>query len=202
MPKTGFLTASDFSSLMVAADLKKGIDHFGKGALTLADTIAMKMMDVVFDEDYASAAMQRGIEYEPIAISEYEVEKMVEVHSKQHFTVDSKQPFLACHPDGRVGSDIIIEVKCPNQSNHLNNLIHGAQYHSDYTDQCQGVAMICGASWIDFVSFDDRFPTGLQLSVHRFPADPLWQEKFRQRAELFWKIVESKVETLKSYIKP
>lgn len=186
MPKIGYLTASNFSQIMVAADIKKGDLFLGKGCETLADQIVLKMIGVEEDLGYISADMQRGIDYESIAISRYEQENLITVHGKQQFTWDEKQPYLGCHPDGKVGSVGVIEVKCPASKNHKKNLVNGSQYYSDYLDQCEGVAMLCGAQWIDFISFDDRFPEPMQLAVFRFEADKVWQETFRARADAFW----------------
>ena len=183
MPKQGFLTASKFSQLMVAADIKA--DKFGKGCETLAREIARGMIDVHDDDSFVSFDMQRGIDQEQTAIFLYEQRHMVEVTNKQEWAVDSILPYLGCHPDGKAGN-IAIEVKCPNNSNHHLNILFNQQYHNDYSDQCQGVAMILGCSKINFISYNAAWPQPLDLHVYEVDADPQWQALFRKRAERFW----------------
>jgi len=187
MPKLGYLTASDFSQIMVESDIKKGADFFGKGCDTLATKMALKNNFVDFPDGYVSFDMQRGIDLELTAIDYYEMKNCVKVVNKQLWKTDSQLPFLGCHTDGVVGFETgVIEVKCPNQMNHYLNLKSASQYHTEYKDQCQGVAMIWGAKWLDFISFDDRFEQDSQLFVERFDVDLEWQQTFRDRARLFW----------------
>jgi hypothetical protein len=190
MPKMGFLSASDFAQIMVKSDISKSVEFFGKGCDTLAFELALKNAGVYFEDGYVSYDMQRGIDLEPTAIDYYQMKNGVEVINRQLWKTDDVLPFLGCHVDGVVGEQQgIIEVKCPNQKNHYLNLNNAAQYHSDYLEQCQGSAMIWGAKWIDFISFDDRYPEHSQLAVHRFEADQAWQDLFRKRAKLFWESI-------------
>lgn len=183
MPKQGYLTASKFKQIMVPADIKD--DKFGKGAVTLAREIARGMIGVHEDDSFVSFDMQRGIDLEPTAIFLYEQRHMVEVTNKQEWAADAILPYLGCHPDGKAGN-IAIEVKCPNNKNHHDNLDFNQQYHDDYLDQCQGVAMILGCTKIHFISYNETFPEPLDLHVYEVEADTEWQALFRKRAELFW----------------
>ena len=195
MPKIGFITASQAHRIMVDADIKKGVDYFGAGAKTYALEIAMQMVGVdPSDDGYVSNDMQRGIDYEPIALRQYEMDNMVAIHSRQIFRTHPELTFIGCHPDGIIGSDeVIVEVKCPNQTNHAKNILTAMQYHKEYIDQCNCSAFIIGAAKILFLSFDDRFPEGLQLSAHEFELDADWQRVFPMRAKAFW---DGEVQTL------
>lgn len=53
-----------------------------------------------------------GIEKEPLAISQFSTEYQLDVEASG-LIIDRHQPFLAASPDGLVGADSIIEVKCP-----------------------------------------------------------------------------------------
>lgn len=204
MPKIGFITASQAHRIMVDADIKKGMDYFGAGAKTYALEIAMQMIGVdLSDEGYVSNDMQRGIDYEPIALRAYEMENMVAIHSRQIFRNHAELTFVGCHPDGIIGTDeAIVEVKCPNQTNHAKNILTAMQYHKEYIDQCNCSAFIIGAKRIVFISFDDRFPEGLQLSSHHFELDTEWQRVFPLRAEAFWNNeVQTLIQQLESKLK-
>ena len=121
------------------------------------------------EEGFTNAAMQRGTEMEPIARSRYEVETGVmvdEVGLIEHPTISD----FAASPDGLVGDDGLVEIKCPNTATHIEFLQSGkipAKYQSQMLAQ-----MICtGRKWCDFVSFDDRLPEHLAYKCIRFELD-------------------------------
>jgi putative phage-type endonuclease len=118
------------------------------------------------EESYNNAAMQRGTEMEPIARAVYEAEKglfVVETGLVDHAEIKN----FGASPDGLVGDDGLIEIKCPNTATHVDFLRTGKP---DNKYQWQMLAqMVCtGREWCDFVSFDDRLPEPLQFSCIRF----------------------------------
>lgn len=123
------------------------------------------------EESYSSAAMQRGTEMEPIARAVYEAEKglfVVETGLVDHAEIKN----FGASPDGLVGDDGLIEIKCPNTATHVDFLRTGKP---DNKYQWQMLAqMACtGRQWCDFVSFDDRLPEPLQFSCVRFYRDDI-----------------------------
>lgn len=121
------------------------------------------------EEGFTNAAMQRGTEMEPIARSRYEVETDVlvaETGLVNHPDIDN----FAASPDGLIGDDGLLEIKCPNTATHIEFLQSGkipAKYQSQMLAQ-----MICtGRKWCDFVSFDDRLPPNLAYRCQRFELD-------------------------------
>ena len=75
-------------------------------------------------------------------------------------------------PDGYIGKDGLIEVKCPyNGGNHLQTLLKGEIYNREYLYQIQGYLMITGRQWCDFVTYDPDLPKGLDLSINRIERD-------------------------------
>lgn len=123
------------------------------------------------EEGFTSAAMQRGTELESSARSVYEAENgviVIECGLVQHSTI----AMFAASPDGIIGSDGLLEIKCPNTSTHIDFLRTGKP---DGKYQLQMLAqMACtGRKWCDFVSFDDRLPAQLQYSKFRFERDDI-----------------------------
>ena len=123
------------------------------------------------EEGFTSAAMQRGTEPESSARSVYEAENgviVIECGLVQHSTI----AMFAASPDGIIGSDGLLEIKCPNTSTHIDFLRTGKP---DGKYQLQMLAqMACtGRKWCDFVSFDDRLPAQLQYSKVRFERDDI-----------------------------
>lgn len=76
-------------------------------------------------------------------------------------------------PDGYVGEDGLIEIKCPfNGANHLKHcFITTDEYfkaeHTEYYWQCQSYMLLTGRKWCDFVSFDPRINSDLGLFIYR-----------------------------------
>ncbi|CAN8019815.1 unnamed protein product [Ixodes persulcatus] len=66
-------------------------------------------------------AMQYGRDNEPKAIERLETDKGVNV-KKCGLFVDREYPYLAATPDGLVGEDTVVEVKCPENSKDLTPL--------------------------------------------------------------------------------
>ncbi|CAN7937485.1 unnamed protein product [Ixodes hexagonus] len=66
-------------------------------------------------------AMQYGRDNEPKVIERLETDKGVSVQKCGLF-VDREYPYLAATPDGLVGEDTVVEVKCPENSNYLTPL--------------------------------------------------------------------------------
>jgi putative phage-type endonuclease len=117
-------------------------------------------------DGYVNAEMQRGIDLEPVARARYEAEMGVDVQQcafVKHPTIQ----WFGASPDGLVGDDGLVEIKCPKSATHMLYLLEGKapkKYHDQMIAQC----MCTGRKWVDFVSFDDRLPDHLQLFVVRF----------------------------------
>jgi hypothetical protein len=100
-------------------------------------------------ESYTNANMERGTELEPQAREAYELYKGVKVH--QVGFVKSEE-HIGCSPDGFVGDDGMIQIKCPLASTHCGYIIKN-QFPTTYNRQVQGELWITGRAWSDFVSY-------------------------------------------------
>lgn len=121
------------------------------------------------EEGFTSAAMQRGTDLEPIARSAYEFSAgvmTVETGLIDHPSITG----FAASPDGIVGSDGLLEIKCPNTAQHIAVIQSGA-HDSAYEWQMLAQMACSGREWVDFVSFDDRLPEELQYACFRFHRD-------------------------------
>lgn len=153
MPKGSYITASRFADVMTRG---KGTE-FG----AVATKYAIELIHAeygIYKEQVSAPSLEWGNEYEPIAIAEYESDQFVTVHSKQDFIEHPDIAGVGFHPDGLIGSDGVLEVKCPYDfMNHYLNWTECAQY-SDYQYQIQGALWITGREWCDFVSFYPHKP--------------------------------------------
>lgn len=120
-------------------------------------------------ERFQSAAMAWGTECEPQARLAYEFltdAEVVEVGFLPHPSI----PNFGASPDGLVGDDGLVEIKCPNTATHIDALM-GARIKREYVLQMQVQMAVTGRAWCDFVSFDPRLPAEMQLFVQRVQRD-------------------------------
>lgn len=120
-------------------------------------------------EGFSSAAMQWGTDTEPQARMAYELmtgDTVTETGFVLHPSIDH----FGASPDGLVGSDGLIEIKCPNTATHIETLL-SETVPSKYVTQMH-VQMICtGRVWCDFVSFDPRLPGDMSFGMKRVDRD-------------------------------
>jgi putative phage-type endonuclease len=120
-------------------------------------------------DGYTNAAMQWGTEQEPFARAAYELktESMVDqVGLVIHPEIDN----AGASPDGLVGDDGLLEIKCPKTSTHLQYLLAGT-VPAEYQLQMLWQMACTERSWCDFVTFDPRLPEHLQLFTVRYERD-------------------------------
>lgn len=120
-------------------------------------------------ESYSNDAMSWGNDTEPFARAAYEAKKGVMVDQVafiNHPTIE----MAGASPDGLVGDDGLVEIKCPMSHTHLETL-RTNKIPSDYVTQIQWQLSSTGRKWCDFVSFDSRLPNHLQLFIARVNRD-------------------------------
>lgn len=113
--------------------------------------------------------MQWGIEQEPFARAAYEMQRDVLVETCG-FVLHPGITRFGASPDGLVGDDGVIQIKCPNTSTHLSWMLAGV-VPVEHCPQMLAEMACTGRAWCDFVSFDPRLPAHLQLFVRRFARD-------------------------------
>jgi hypothetical protein len=87
-------------------------------------------------------------------------------------------------PDGLVGIDGLIEIKCPNTLTHIETL-DSDKIDPKYLTQMQWQMFLTNRDWCDFVSFDPRMPDDLQLFIKRVERDPVRIKKLCEEVEKF-----------------
>jgi putative phage-type endonuclease len=120
-------------------------------------------------ESFTNAAMQWGTETEPLARLSYEVAQNVLV-DQVGFVPHPRILMAGASPDGLVGDNGLLEIKCPNTATHIDTLL-SETVPGKYNTQMQFQMACTDREWCDFVSFDNRLPTELQLFVKRVPRD-------------------------------
>ena len=172
--RLGMVTGSNFGKLVVKSKDKKSYTlSKSKTAKTLIYKIAWERLlkqgnisNGLGRLNISSKETQHGNDYEGQAILKYQEVTGNTVDYEQKFI--RKDDFIGGTPDGYIGKDGIIEVKCPwNGGNHLMSLLDKEVYNEDYVYQIQGYLWVTGRKWCDFVTYDPDLIDGLQLNVIR-----------------------------------
>jgi putative phage-type endonuclease len=147
-------------------------------------------------ETFKSAAMEHGNETEPQARAFYELETGLTV-AECGFVAHPSINWTGASPDGLVGGDGLVEIKCPQPAKHMKNLM-GGTIDRGYVLQMQWQMECTGRAWCDFVSFNPSFPEHLKISVRRVEADSKLQDEIRADVVAFLADVEAKLEALEA----
>jgi putative phage-type endonuclease len=118
---------------------------------------------------FTNAAMIHGTETEPEARRAYEffVDRDVQ---QVGFIPHPAIEMAGASPDGLVGDDGLLELKCPNTATHINTLLTG-RIDDKYHKQMQFQMACTGRQWCDFASYDNRMPERMRLFVKRVNRD-------------------------------
>ncbi len=123
----------------------------------------------ILGESYTNAAMEWGVQKEAEAREAYcfyadtDVDPVAFV---RHPTI----AMSGASPDGLIGTNGLVEIKCPNTATHIETLL-GKSVPSKYGLQMQWQMACTGRGWCDFVSYDPRMPEDLRLFVQRLHRD-------------------------------
>jgi hypothetical protein len=128
-------------------------------------------------EHYVSPAMQWGMDNELLARAAYEMERDVIVEDVG-FAIHPKILRCGASPDGLIGSDGVLEIKCPNTATHIEYICAGLP-PEEYRWQMFAEMACCERKWADFVSYDPRLPKDLRLFIVRLE----WHDELIKQME-------------------
>ena len=151
-------------------------------------------------ETVCTPAMQWGIDHEQDARELYEVitgEMVTCVGLIDHPTI----PNLAASPDGLVGKDGLIEIKCPTPLVHFERVSQNL-VPDDYKQQMTLQLIVTGRKWCDYVDYDPRFLgpyKNCQIMIKRFEPTDEDKAKLLDKCMNFLSAVDTKLDLIKSF---
>ena len=163
--RLGKVTASKISDAI--AKLKSG-----EPAATRRNYMAQLLCERLTgkaSESYTNSAMQWGVDNEDKAREMYQFisgNDVQEIGFVDHPTIKMS----GASPDGLIGDDGLIEIKCPNTATHI-DYINSGTVPAEYKNQMLFQMSCTNRKWCDFVSFDPRLPGNLQLFIIRYDLD-------------------------------
>lgn len=164
MDRCGRVTASRIADLM--ARTKSG--YSASRANYAAQLVAERLTGCV-QASFTNAAMIHGTETEPEARRAYEF--FVDCDVQQvGFIPHPEIEMAGASPDGLVGGDGLLELKCPNTATHIDTLLTGC-IPDKYLKQMAFQMACTGRAWCDYASYDNRLPERMRLFVKRVERD-------------------------------
>lgn len=188
LERLGYLTASNLSKAL--AKTKSGVSLSRKAEISkiIAERLSGKPLDT-----FTNFNMQRGNEEEPFARMAYEIfirEEVQQIGFVKHKAIEN----FGASPDGLVGTDGLVEIKCPQSNTHIDYL-RDNKVPGKYKLQMIAQCLCTGRKWVDFVSFDSRLGEDLELFVIRYTPTKKELEETEKEVIIFLNEVE---ETLKN----
>jgi len=197
--RIGHITASTVSPLLTGKGdklLAGGVTHCKKLALERSGIVHP---DTILNAEFkGNSATEWGNENEADAIALYEQLTFSDVHSSQEVVTEGE--WLSCTPDGLIGDDGIVEIKCPHSEYvFLDYLIDKYTLADQYNDQVQFQLMLTGRKWCDLMAYHPHFVEGRNAVTVRVVPDSEWVEKAESRIaqaeELITEIIKTITET-------
>jgi putative phage-type endonuclease len=193
--RCGKVTASRIADLM--AKTKSG---YSTSRANYRAQLVVERLTGVVEQSYCNAAMQHGIDTEAEAREAYQQHMLCTVEEVA-FVAHPKIDMAGASPDGLVGDDGMVEIKCPNTATHIETLL-GGTVADKYLKQVQFQMACTGRAWNDFVSYDPRLPETMRLFVQRVPRDDAMIAEIEAEIVSFLAEVDATVEALTRQFTP
>ena len=145
-------------------------------------------------EKFSNAAMDWGREQESAARSLFEMMTDREV-SQVGLVLHPAIEHACASPDGLVGDDGLIEIKCPNTATHIDALL-SETIDGRYVKQMQFQMACTGKTHCWFVSHDPRLPAEMQMFIRRVDRDDATIAELEKEARIFLAEIDRKIERL------
>ncbi len=186
--RCGKITGSRFRAVM-SLHKRTGAPNAPRRELvrTLAQELVTGVPEYVEPNEY----MAHGTAMEPLARAAYEFLRdcTCEVPAFiQHPAIE----YVGYSPDGLVGEDGIIEIKCPALEPRHMRTVESKKCPEDYYPQVQGGLWVTGRKWADFVSY---FPE-ISVEVVRVERDEEFINRLAAECAAVWSEANAALEKI------
>lgn len=180
--KAGIPSSSNFDRI-ITVDEKPS-----KQAIKYRYQLAGEKIIGICENEYTNEDMERGKLLEDEARKLYTLVTGNKV-DQVGFCINGK---YGASPDGLIGENGVLEIKCPKLSTHVGYLANNV-LPLDYVQQTQGELLVTGRKWLDFVSY---FP-GIKPFIVRCPRNEKFLEVLKNELDKFCKELDALVEEIK-----
>ena len=189
--RVGKVTASRLSAVIAKG---RGGEASATRAAYMGELIAETLTGQPCNIFQGNADTERGQMEEPQGRATYESRHKVMVDAVglvMHPSIER----AAASPDGLVGDDGLLEIKCPRPHVHLDYLL-GNEPPSKYVPQMAWQAACTGRKWVDFASYCPQMPEDLQLFVVRYEPTMAYLQSLEAAVEDFLAEMDAKLKRI------
>lgn len=183
--RRGCLTASRMADAMafLKSKTKDGQPVEAEARRKLKFDLLAERLTGIAVSHFVTPAMQHGIEQQPHATAAYEA-LTGEIVGPEVFVLHKSIDWFGATPDGLIGGDGVIEIKCPTTPTFLRWVTDGV-VPAEHQPQMLAQLACTGRVWCDFIAFDPRVPPAHQLFVRRFEPPKSEIERIEEEAAKF-----------------
>lgn len=189
--RLGKVTASRVKDVLVNA---RGEATLSKTAETYMIELMCELLTGVSKPLFENDAMRWGTETEPQARAMYELKNNVDVKEVAFIKLNE---FVGVSPDGLVGDDGLVEIKCPTTITQVRRAM-SSDYSEDYKAQIQMQLWVSNRQWCDFVSFDPRLNVEASYLQCRVERDEKYIEEMSKKIDKFITVLKANLHQLES----
>lgn len=160
----------------------------------LNQLVAETLLGQPCDEFDGSAWTERGTQMEDEARRWYEFDRDVTVERVGFISTDDGR--VGCSPDGLVGDDGGVEIKCPSAKTFVGYAADPTTLAAAYLGQTQVFLYVTGRKWIDLVAYNPAF----NPVVVRVVADPAYQAALASVLPVFVARIDAAVAKLRDAV--
>lgn len=183
--RLGIPTSSRFKDIMTNPRNKK--DVLSASARTYMLQLIAEKMTRELTQMSDNADMARGRELEPMARKAYEFRTDNDVVE----TGIILNHGVGASPDGLVGDNGAIEIKCRRSHHHIDALIKN-EMPDEYKAQVQGFMYISEREWVDFVMYHEK----LRMFIKRVHRDDVYIKTLAECLSIFQQEMQKCIEKL------
>jgi putative phage-type endonuclease len=159
--RLGFITASRFKDVIAGGQ--------GKMRKAYMYQLAAETLTGEREDSFSNQYMEWGTATEPQARSMYEFDSGSTVEEVTFVKLNTLNK-IGISPDGLIGEDGGIEIKCPKTTTQIETYLSG-KMPTSHKAQVQGSLWVTGREWWDFVSFDPRIDGSASFFLQRIYRD-------------------------------
>lgn len=159
----------EIRKLKLTASNAQAIGNQGKGLETLCRQLVCDYLSEN-NNNYTNENIERGIKLEEDARIVYSLKTDKEINQVGFIEISD---FVGCSPDGLIGDDGLVEIKCYSDKHYLDYVLDGI-IDSKYIWQMQMQMMLTCRDWCDFVVYNPNFDN--EIIIKRITKDIKKQE--------------------------
>jgi putative phage-type endonuclease len=194
--RLGKVTASRIGDIL--ATIRNGnwaASRKNYAAQLVTERLSPENLPEPFDNEY----MQWGREQEEPAVAAFTARTGVEV-VPTGFVDHPDIPNAGASPDGLIGDDCVVEVKCPTTATHIETLLAG-EIPEKHKYQMLWQIACTKRKKCQFISFDPRMPEDMQLFMQVYTPTKEEVAEIEQKVKVFLAEVDETIKALEAKFK-